>query len=62
MDELKKLLSKEFEIKNLGQLRYFLGMEVARSNSSIYVSKKTCINLLKETRMLGYKPVDMPMD
>jgi len=35
---LKKLLAKEFEIKDLGYLKYFLGMEVARSRKGIYVS------------------------
>lgn len=29
MNHLKKCLAAEFEIKNLGALRYFLGMEVA---------------------------------
>ncbi|RVW26375.1 Retrovirus-related Pol polyprotein from transposon TNT 1-94 [Vitis vinifera] len=31
IDLLKKLLTKEFEIKDLGNLKYFLGMEIARS-------------------------------
>ena len=35
MRRLKMLLSKEFEIKDLGHLKYFLGMEVARSNKGI---------------------------
>ena len=35
---LKLLLSKEFEIKDLGHLRYFLGMEAARSRLGILVS------------------------
>lgn len=29
MEALKVLLSKEFEIKDLGPLKYFLGMEIA---------------------------------
>lgn len=29
MDRLKRLLAKEFEIKDLENLKYFLGMEVA---------------------------------
>ena len=35
---LKDILSKEFEIKDLGNLRYFLGMEIARSKKGIVVS------------------------
>jgi len=54
---LKKLLAKEFEIKDLGYLKYFLGMEVERSRKDIYVSqRKYVLDLLKETRMLGCKP------
>jgi len=30
MNNLKEMLANEFEIKNLGNLRYFLGMEVVR--------------------------------
>ena len=33
--KLKKLLAAEFEIKDLGALRYFLGMEVARSKRDL---------------------------
>jgi hypothetical protein len=60
---LEKLLAKEFEIKDLGYLKYFLGMEVARSRKGIYVSqRKYVLDLLKETGMLGCKPADTPMD
>ena len=31
LSELKKVLAREFEVKDLGQIRYFLGMEVAHS-------------------------------
>ena len=36
--QLKHFLAKEFEIKDLGNLKYFLGMEVARSKKGIVVS------------------------
>ncbi|KAK2975560.1 hypothetical protein RJ640_011573 [Escallonia rubra] len=63
MNRLKIILTKEFEIKDLGKLKYFLGMEVARSNKGISISqRKYTLDLLKETGMLGCKPVDTPMD
>ena len=37
---MKKHLAKEFEIKDLVYLRYFLGMEVARSKKGIFVSQR----------------------
>jgi len=38
VNHLKKNLSKEFEVKDLGQLRYFLGIEIARSPKGIVLS------------------------
>lgn len=40
IDSLKKKLADEFEIKDLGTLRYFLGMEIARNGSGISVSQR----------------------
>lgn len=55
--ELKNFLAKEFEIKDLGNLGYFLGMEGVRSNKGILVSQRMYVmDLLKETRMLGCTP------
>lgn len=36
---LKKNLLGDFEIKDLGLLRYFVGMEFARSKAGIFVSQ-----------------------
>ena len=63
MNRLKKSLASEFVIKDLGLLRYFLGMEVARSKKGIVVSqRKYILDLLKETGMNGCRPLDTPMD
>ena len=57
MARLKKLLAEEFEIKDLGKLRYFLGIEVSRSGKKIFISqRKYIMDLLKETGMMGSLP------
>lgn len=44
-----KVLAKEFEIKDLGPLEYFLGMKIARSKDCICVSQREyTIDLLKK--------------
>ena len=61
--KLKKLLATEFEIKDLGTLKYFLGMEVARSKEGIVISqRKYILDLLNEIGFLGCKLADTHMD
>ncbi|BBG94842.1 HXXXD-type acyl-transferase family protein [Prunus dulcis] len=61
--KLWKYLSQEFEMKDLGDLKYFLGIEVATSTTGIFLSqKKYILDLLTETGMLGCKPVDTPIE
>lgn len=55
--ELRIRLSKDFEIKELGPLRYFLGSEVARLQKGIF--NKVCFDLLTETGILGCKPATL---
>ncbi|KAH9763107.1 protein kinase domain-containing protein [Citrus sinensis] len=63
MDRLKQSLATDFEINDLGALKYFLGMEVARSKKGIVVSqRKYILDLLKETRISGCKPIDTPVE
>ena len=61
--KLKRILAKEFEIKDLGNLEYFLGMEVGRSKRGIVVSQhKYILDLLREIKMLECKPAKTPMN
>ena len=54
MSIVKEKLAKDFKIKDLGSLKYFLGMEFARSKSGILVNqRKYILDLLKETGLLG---------
>ena len=58
-DGLRKCLAREFEIKGPSKLKYFLGIEVTRSQEGIFVSQqKDVLDLLKETGKLACKPAD----
>ncbi|CAN1319888.1 Retrovirus-related Pol polyprotein from transposon TNT 1-94 [Linum perenne] len=61
--EIKMKLATEFEIKDLGVLRYFLGLEFARAREGLFVSqRKYVLDLLEETGMSGCRPAGTPMD
>ena len=63
MKALQEYLATKFEIKDLGQLKYFLGIEVARSKHGVLLSqRKYVLDLLTETGMLDCKPVETPME
>ncbi|PKU79659.1 Retrovirus-related Pol polyprotein from transposon TNT 1-94 [Dendrobium catenatum] len=60
---LRKNLAKEFDIKELGRLKYFLGIEVAHSSKGIFISQQKYIkDLLKETGKLACKPAPTPVE
>ncbi|KAA0057242.1 ty3-gypsy retrotransposon protein [Cucumis melo var. makuwa] len=61
--QLKQRMGNEFEIKNLENLKYFLGIEVVRSKEGISVSqRKYTLDLLTETDMLGCRLTDTPIE
>ena len=63
ISRLKVFLKNELEIKDLGLLKYFLGIEVARSNTGIVISqRKYTLDLLAKTGKLGVKPTETPME
>ena len=50
MESLKRCLLQEFEIKELGKLKYFIGIEVAHSRHGILMfQQKYMLDLLTET-------------
>nr|KYP52093.1 hypothetical protein KK1_026003 [Cajanus cajan] len=61
-DETKKLTA-QFEMKDLGKLKYFLGIEVVYSKYEIFISqRKYVLDLLKETRKLGCRTSTVPIE
>ncbi|XP_024172060.1 uncharacterized mitochondrial protein AtMg00810-like [Rosa chinensis] len=65
-EEAKKLedyLSSEFKMKDLGGLKYFPGIELARSEEGIFLSqRKYVLDSLTEIGMLAWKPADTLME
>lgn len=50
-------------MKDLGHLKYFLGLEVARNTEGFYIcQRKYCSDVLTEVGMLGCKPAGFPID
>lgn len=59
---IQRQSTTEFEMKNLGGLNYFLGIEVARSKRGIFMSqRKYTLNLLSEVGKLDCKLTDTPI-
>jgi hypothetical protein len=62
-DRIKHIMDKAFRIKDLGQLKYFLGIEVAHSQQGITIcQRKYCLDLLHTTGLTGSKPASTPLD
>ncbi|KAE8655260.1 tir-nbs resistance protein [Hibiscus syriacus] len=62
-DEASSWWSSEKEMKELGQLKHFLGLEVDRRHDRIFLyQQKYAKDLLKRFRMLECKSTSMPME
>ncbi|KAL1206383.1 Retrovirus-related Pol polyprotein from transposon RE2 [Cardamine amara subsp. amara] len=61
--KFKEYLGKYFSIKDLGKLKYFLGMEVSRGPEGIFLTQcKYTLYIVADTRYLGSKPVYTPLE
>ncbi|KAG2722890.1 hypothetical protein I3760_02G147600 [Carya illinoinensis] len=60
---VKKYLHDSFTIKDLGELKYFLGIEVARSKKGISLcQRKYALDILQDSGLSASKPVAFPME
>ena len=63
VDQFKVLLNQKFKLKDLGELRYFLGLEVARIDKGIsFCQRKYTLEILGDAGLLGCKLIKIPMD
>ena len=63
LNAFKQFLNDKFKLKDLGPLKYFLGLEVARSFTGISVcQRKYVLEPLAETGQLVAKLIKSPME
>ncbi|KAJ8765618.1 hypothetical protein K2173_014740 [Erythroxylum novogranatense] len=63
IDELKGILHQNFKMKDLGNLRYFLGIEISRSNEGIVLNqRKYALELIQDLGLSGAKPAFTPLE
>ena len=59
IQELKVFLSQQFEMKDLGHLSYFLGLEITHSTNEFYITQaKYAFELLSRAGLIDSKTVD----
>ena len=62
IEDCKRNLAKEFKMKDLGLMHYFLGMEVWQTNGQIFLGQgKYCIKILKRFEIEDCKAMSTPM-
>lgn len=63
ISNFKAYLSRQFHMKDLGVLKYFLCIEVAHIKDGIYLSQhKYALDIIKECGLLGARPINTPME
>ena len=63
IQELKDFLSQQFEMKDLGHLNYFLGLEITHSTYGLYITQaKYASDLLSQAGLTDSKNVDTPVE
>ena len=61
--EFKTYLNNCFRIKDLGPLKYFLGIEVARGPRGLFLcQRKYALEIVEKSGLLGSKPTAFPME
>ena len=63
IQELKDFLSQQFEMKDLGHLSYFLGLEITHSTDGLYITQaKYASDLLSRAGLIDSKTIDTPIE
>ncbi|XP_068666396.1 uncharacterized protein [Aristolochia californica] len=61
--EVKEKICQKFKTKDLGLLKYFMGVEVFQFKNEIVLSqRKYVLDIFEDTRMMGNRLTDTPVD
>ena len=62
IDQCKRELTSEFEMKDIGLMHYFLGLEVWQNPGKIFLTQgKYVVDILQRFGMQGCKSMNVPM-
>ena len=63
IQEIKQSLHDQFSIKDLDELKYFIGIEVAKTSSGLVLSqRKYTLDILEDCGMEGCRPSSFPIE
>uniref|UniRef100_A0A3Q7FM04 Reverse transcriptase Ty1/copia-type domain-containing protein n=1 Tax=Solanum lycopersicum TaxID=4081 RepID=A0A3Q7FM04_SOLLC len=63
LQDTKEALHNKFSMKDLGDLKYFLGIEVLRSKTGIFLNqRKYALELISQSGLSGSKPAATPLE
>lgn len=63
VNDAKLYLQKQFKTRELGVPKYFLGIEISRSQKGIYLcQRKYTLEIIKDNNLMGCKPFTIPIE
>ncbi|XP_070682343.1 uncharacterized mitochondrial protein AtMg00810-like [Malus domestica] len=62
-EEFKRVMTKEFEMTDIGLMAYYLGIEVKQNEEGIFISQESYTKkILKKFKMDNCKPISTPVE
>ncbi|KAM1556532.1 hypothetical protein TB2_040114 [Malus domestica] len=62
-EEFKRVMTKEFEMTDIGLMAYYLGIEVKQNEEGIFISQESYTKeILKKFKMDDCKPISTPVE
>jgi hypothetical protein len=63
VEHVKSLLKLKFDMKDLGEFKFFLGIEVIKTLEGIWLlQRQYALDMLSKYGMVGCKPIFVPLD